>query len=213
MSPSVIPSMHTVLEKSSWIHTVFVKPFLALYAMYHVIPWMMTCTPAKTEAGMLKFFKALRTSPSPFETKRLKIGAAGFCWGGKHTVTLAKDESRHRVGRHPSQTLSSSSDPEPLIDAAFVAHPTFIKVPDDIHPIRIPISWSVGEADLQMKRADIREVKSILENKKRGEHEVRLIPGAAHGFGNRTHPEDEVAMVAAERAEEQAVAWFSKWFA
>lgn len=202
--------METLLEKTSWFTTIFIKPLLLLKALYHLIPWILTCSPAKTEAGVIKYFKALRTSPPPFQTQDLKIGAAGFCWGGKHTVTLAKDEPEHRVIRHSSQTLSSAS--APLIDAAFVAHPTYIKVPDDVDLIKIPISWSVGEEDLQMKGPDIEKVKDILESKKDAEHEVQLIPGAKHGFATRTHPEDKEQMAAAERAEEQAVSWFSQCF-
>lgn len=210
MSPSVIPAIDTLLEKASWFTTIFVKWFLFLKILYHVIPWMLTCSPAKTEACVIKYFKAFRSSPPSFQTKDLKIGAAGFCWGGKHTVTLAKDDPKHRVTRHSSQTLSSA--PEPLIDAAFVAHPTYIKVPDDIDPIKIPISWSVGEEDMQMKGPDIKKMKVILESKKDAEHDVQVIPGAKHGFATRTHPEDKEEMAAAERAEEQAVSWFSQWF-
>jgi dienelactone hydrolase len=206
----MLPCVETLLKKTSWFNTIFVKPFIFLKALYHGIPWILTCSPAKTEAGVIKFFKGLRTSPPPFPTTDLKIGAAGFCWGGKHTVTLAKDDPKHRVIRHSSQTLSSDS--KPLIDAAFVAHPTYIKVPEDIDAIKIPISWSVGNEDLQMKGSDIKKVKDILESKKDVEHEVQLIPGAKHGFATRTHPEDEEQMAAAERAEEQAVSWFSEWF-
>jgi hypothetical protein len=94
--------MDTLLEETSWFTTIFVKWFLFIQVLNNVIPWMLTCTPAKTEAGMIKYFKALQTSPPPFQTKDLKIGAAGFCWGDKHTVTLAKDDPKHRVIRDSS---------------------------------------------------------------------------------------------------------------
>ncbi|KAK9416796.1 putative Protein AIM2 [Seiridium unicorne] len=209
-SPSLIPMLDTISGEASWFTTIFVKPFLFLNVLYHVIPFQRSCAAPKTEGGVIEYFKALRTSPPPFQTKALKIGAAGFCWGGKHTVTLAKDDPKHRVTRHSSQSLSSA--PEPLIDAAFVAHPTSIKVPDDIDPIKIPISWSVGEVDEQMKGEDIKKVKAILESKKDVEHDVRIIPGAKHGFAIRNHPEDKEEMAAAQRAEDQAVSWFSRWF-
>lgn len=212
MSPAVLPVFDTLLDKSSWFTTIFVKPFAFFLALYYVLPWILTCSPPKTEAGVINYFKALRTSPPPssLQTKDLKIGAAGFCWGGKHTIELAKDDPTHRVIRHSSQTLSSV--PEPLIDAAFVAHPTYIKVPDDIEPIKIPISWSVGEEDMQMKGPDIQKMKAILESKKDAEHDVQIIAGAKHGFAIRTHPEDKEEMAAAKRAEEQAVSWFSRCF-
>lgn len=212
LSPAVLPIAERVLSKGSWLTTIFVKPFYFLQALYHAIPWMYTCSPPKTESGVVAYFQALRTSPPPpgLEGKQLRIGAAGFCWGGKHTVELAKDDPRHRVARHSSQGLCSG--PQPLIDAAFVAHPTYIKVPGDAEAIKIPISWAVGESDLQMKADDIAKVKAILESKTDAEHDVQIIPGAKHGFATRTHPEDKAQLVAAERAEEQAMAWFSRWF-
>lgn len=210
MSLSIMPIIDKLFEKSSWLHTVFCKWFHALKVMWHVVPWMLTCTPAKTEAEVIKYFKSIRTSTPPFHTANLKVGAAGFCWGGKHTVTLAKDDPNHRVIRHSSQTRASN--PEPLIDAAFVAHPTFIKVPDDIEPIKIPISWSVGEEDMQMKGPDIKKMKIILEGKKDTRHNVGIIPRAKHGYAVRFHPEDDEEMAAAEKAEKQALSWFSQWF-
>jgi dienelactone hydrolase len=213
MSPAVLAIFDTLLGKGSWLTTIFVKPFYLLQALYHVLPWIYTCNPPKTEAGVIEYFQALRTSlpPSSLQNKDLKIGAAGFCWGGKHTVELAKDDLRHRVTRHSSSQAISSA-PQPLIDAAFVAHPTYIKVPDDIEAIKIPISWSVGESDMQMKGPDVMKMKAILQSKTDAEHDVQIIPGAKHGFATRTHPEDKVELVAAQRAEEQAVAWFSRCF-
>jgi hypothetical protein len=83
-----------------------------------------------------------------------------------------KDEPKHRVVRHSSQTLSSTS--EPLVNAAFLAYPTYIKVQDDVETIRISIFRSVSGADLQMKRPDVKKVKSILEGKKDAKHEIQL---------------------------------------
>lgn len=210
MSPSILSSFDFVLEKTSLPSTIFVKPFVIAKCIYHVVPWIMACKPSKTEAGVIKFFQDLRTSPPPFETKDLKIGAAGFCWGGKHTVELAKNRPEHRVIRHPSQSLSSV--PEALIDAAYVAHPTYIKVPEDPEAIQIPISWAVGENDIQMKAADIQKAKSILESKTDVQHDFQIIPGAIHGFAIRTHPDNKEELAQAQRAEEQAVSWFSRCF-
>ena len=64
LSPAVLPLFDTLLEKASWFTTIFVKPFSFLKAMYFVIPWILTCSPPKTEAGVIKYFKALRTIAS-----------------------------------------------------------------------------------------------------------------------------------------------------
>lgn len=63
-----------------------------------------------------------------------------------------------------------------------------------------------------MNGPDVQKMKLILESKKDAEHDVQIIPGAKHGFAIRTHPEDEEEMVAAERAEQQAVIWFLRYF-
>lgn len=66
-----------------------------------------------------------------------------------------------------------------------------------------------------MKAPLIAQMKDILEEKARkvDQFEVNIIPGAKHGFAVRTRPEDKHQMECAERAEEQAVAWFARWFA
>lgn len=201
-----------ILSKGCWLTAIFVKPFYLLQALCHAVLWMYTCSPPETESGAIAYFPVLHTSRPPPGTKgkQLRIGAARFRWAGKHTVKLAKDDPRHRVTRHSSQSLCSG--PQPLIDAAFVAHPTYIKVPDDVKAIKIPIFWAVGESDMQMGADDIAKVKAILERKTDAEHNVQIIPGVKHGFATRTRPEDKAQLVAAERAEEQAMSWFSRRF-
>ena len=55
-------------------------------------------------------------------------------------------------------------------------------------------------------------MKEILEVKKKGDHEVVILPGAKHGFAVREDPTDPLQMEYAEKAEAQAVAWFGRWF-
>lgn len=64
-----------------------------------------------------------------------------------------------------------------------------------------------------MKGPQIQQMKEILEVKKKGDHEVNIIPGAKHGFAVRTHPDDKHEMECADKAERQAVEWFGRWFA
>jgi len=85
-------------------------------------------------------------------------------------------------------------------------------VPKDIEAVTLPLSVAVGEDDMALKGPLIMQMKEILEAKKE-EHEVVIMPGAKHGFAVRTNPEDKLQMEYAEKAEEQAISWFSKWFA
>jgi dienelactone hydrolase len=160
---------------------------------------------------IFNFFKALRTSPPPFPTNDLKIGAAGFCWGGYYTILLAHDIPSSRVQRNESQ--ASSAALQPLIDCAFTAHPSMVTVPKDIEGVNLPLSVAVGNEDMAMKGTLILQVKEILEVKKKGDHEVVIMPGAKHGFAIRVDPKDELQLEYAEKAEVQAIEWFSRWFA
>lgn len=125
-------------------------------------------------------------------------------------MLLAADTPSSRVYRHESQVNFATL--EPLIDCGFTAHPSSIEVPKDIEAITIPISVAVGETDMAMGAPAIQQMKNILENKKVGEHEVVILPGAKHGFAIRTHENDEHEMECAQRAEDQAISWFSRWF-
>ena len=126
-------------------------------------------------------------------------------------MLLAQDAHSSRVHRHESQINSATL--EPLLDCAFTAHPSYIDVPRDIEAITIPISVAVGDEDTAMKAPLIQQMKEILEVKKRGDHEVTIMPGAKHGFAVRTHPDDKHEMECAEKAEVQAIEWFTRWFA
>lgn len=180
LHPSVLPLMDKIMEPGSWFNAFVWKPLYVLQAMVLAIPWKIRTRYSVTEPRVFSFVKALRTSPPPFETNNLKIGAAGFCWGGRHTMLLAADTPSSRVYKHESQINPTAL--EPLIDCAFTAHPSSIEVPKDIEAITIPTSVAVGENDMAMGAPLIQQMKDILENKKVGEHEVVIIPGAKHGF-------------------------------
>ena len=88
-----------------------------------------------------------------------------------------------------------------------------MSVPKDIEAVNIPLSVAVGNEDMAMGGKDILKMKEILEVKKKGDHEVVIMPGAKHGFAIRTDPKDEFQMECAEKAEVQAIEWFTRWFA
>lgn len=68
----------------------------------------------------------------------------------------------------------------------------------------------------------VKQVEQVLEKKNQvgagdgtanGRHEIRIVEGAKHGFAVRGNPDDELEMGQAQRAEDQAVAWFKRWIA
>jgi len=197
-----------VKKPASWFTTLLYKPLWFAQAMWMIIPWIFKNRSSVCKPRIFNFFKAIRTSPSPFPTNNLKMGAAGFCWGGYYTVLLAHDAPSSRVQRQ----TSSADALEPLIDCAFTAHPSLLTMPKDIEGVNLPLSVAVGNEDMAMKGPQILQMKEILEVKKKGDHEVVIMPGAKHGFAVRVDPRDEWQLECAEKAEVQAIKWFSKWF-
>ncbi|OBU00694.1 hypothetical protein VE01_01327 [Pseudogymnoascus verrucosus] len=201
----LLDHMSFITAPASWYTTLFEKPIYILQSIQHMVPFAIRCRESVTMPRVLEFVKALRTSP---ETANLKIGAAGFCWGGLHAVKLAHDTPSSRVHRYGSE----AGEVKPLIDAAFTAHPSMLNVPTDITGVTVPLSIAVGDVDFVMKFPDVENAKSILE-KKGDDHEVVVYPGAKHGFAVRGDPRDPKQKEQADQAEEQAIGWFSKWLA
>jgi dienelactone hydrolase len=220
LDPRSIGLIDKIMEPASWLTTLVYKPIYAVQALMIAIPWKRKCGIPATHGAIVAFLQALRTSPPPFATANLKIGAAGFCWGGKHTILLAQDPSASRVVRHESQTNAAALGDQVLLDCAFTAHPSYVEVPVDIEAIRIPISVAVGDVDMAMKAPLVQQMKKILDAKNQngssssggaGDYEVIILPGAKHGFAVRTHPDDKHEMECAEKAEVQALEWFTRW--
>lgn len=203
LSQMLLDHMDFITSPASWYTTIFEKPIYIVQAIQHMVPFMIRCRESVAKPRVFEFVRALRTSP---DTANLKIGAAGFCWGGLHTVKLAQDTPSSRVQRFGSE----AGEVKPLIDAAFTAHPSMVKVPTDITGVTVPLSIAVGDIDVVMRFADVEKSKSILE-KKGDDHEVVVYPGAKHGFAVRGDPKDPKQKERADQAEEQAIGWFSKW--
>src|SRR5687767_13583900 len=99
MDPKVIKLMDTIMAKGSWYDTLINKPKAMIQAMPLVIPWYRNTKIPDTHPGIVSFLQAVRTSPLPFPTPDLKIGVAGFCWGGKHAMLLARSPPASHVAR------------------------------------------------------------------------------------------------------------------
>lgn len=207
MSIACLPIMEKITTPTSWLTTLLYKPLYVAQALYYALPWMISARSSVCKPRVISFFQALRTSPPPFQTSSLKIAAAGFCWGGQYAFALAADT--------PSSRASSPGKPlQRLIDCAFTAHPSFVKVPADVEAVTVPMSVAVGDEDMAMKGPLARQMKEILEVKKRGDHEVVIMPGAKHGFAIRAVPrEGGKQREMADQAEKQALDWFARWMA
>ena len=134
---------------------------------------------------------ATATQPNSQTQAQPRIGAIGFCWGA-YGVTHLSSESRN-----------------PLIDAAYVAHPSEVKV-EDFVGIKVPFSMIIGDKDFAMGIEQVRQVDKLLGENAAMETEVTIIPNARHGFAVRGNPNDEVEKEMADQAEDAAVRWFAK---
>lgn len=202
LDPKVIGLMDHLLEPAPTWTSFFAKPSSLIKIIYQALPFIIRARISVTWPGVLSFLQAIRSSPPPFPTtSSLKVGAAGFCWGGRHAINLSHDDPATRVAS------PETTEPQRLVDAVFT-HPSMLRLPRDIEKVRVPTSVAIGDVDAVVKAKDALEMKRILDDK--DGHEMRIEPGAKHGFSIRMHPEDEHEMECAERAEKQAISWFNK---
>ncbi|GCB23753.1 protein AIM2 [Aspergillus awamori] len=188
-----LKTLSSVFKTSSildWIK----KPYHVACAAYAMIPFMYHNKFTTSWPTVKTFFTAVRRN----EGANLPIAAAGFCWGGLHTVYLAHGEEDDKVNG------------KPLIDAGFTGHPSNLKIPGDIEKIKIPVSFAVAELDNMLKMPQIKQIEKAL-----GEEvgEVKVYYGAGHGFCVRADVMVKDVRVQAEEAEDQAIGWFQKQFA
>lgn len=87
-----------------------------------------------------------------------------------------------------------------------------VNVPADPENVLLPISVAVGDDDMAMKGPLIRQMEEILIKKKE-DNEVNIMKGAKHGFAVREDKSDAYQLECANKAEEQAIDWFTKWLA
>ncbi|KAL2556819.1 alpha/beta-hydrolase superfamily protein [Forsythia ovata] len=117
------------------------------------------------------------------------IGAAGFCYGAKVVVELAK------CG---------------LIQAGVLLHPTFVTM-DDIKEVMAPMAVLGAEVDKISPPELVKQFEEILSSKPEVDGFVKIFPGVAHGWSVRYRMGDEMAVKCAEEAHQDMLNWFIKY--
>ncbi|KAJ1691530.1 hypothetical protein LUZ63_015685 [Rhynchospora breviuscula] len=117
------------------------------------------------------------------------IGAAGFCWGAKVVVELAK-----------------SGD----IKAGVLLHPSFVTV-DDIKEVKVPISVLGAEIDRTTPPEVVKQFDEILSGRPEVQSFVKIFPGVAHGWTVRYEVTDKAAVEKADEAHKDMLDWFTKY--
>nr|KJB72698.1 hypothetical protein B456_011G191300 [Gossypium raimondii] len=113
------------------------------------------------------------------------IGAAGFCWGAKVVVELAKVA---------------------LIQAAVMLHPSFVTV-DDIKSVKVPIAILGAEIDNLSPPELVKQFDEILKV----DRFVKIFPKCAHGWTVRYDVNDTTAVSCANEAHQDMLEWFAKY--
>ncbi|KAJ4833813.1 hypothetical protein Tsubulata_038283 [Turnera subulata] len=173
---------------------------VAAAGFYVVVPDLFRGKPfvPKDGAGMSAWMKSMNREEANEDAKsvitalRMKgisaIGAAGFCFGAKAVVELAKSS---------------------YVEAVVLLHPSFITV-DDIKEVRVPIAVLGAEIDQHCPPARVKQFEQVLSAKSEIDSYVKVFPGVAHGWSIRYEDGDEQAVRNAEEAQKEMLDWLIK---
>lgn len=125
--------------------------------------------------------------------KVTRIGAVGYCFGGKYAFRF----------------LDSSRPAEERVDAAFTAHPSMLE-DEEILAIEGPVSVAQAENDELLGPERRSEIEKLLKDTGR-EYGVSLYSGTNHGFAVRANVSDREQRFGKEGAFLQAVRWFGEF--
>ncbi|MCJ1485296.1 hypothetical protein MMC06_005470 [Schaereria dolodes] len=158
-------------------------------------PWLLKHREAVAKPLIDGFVNAVRMIPGTN-----KIGAIGFCWGGRYAILQAhgqsKDESGSSIGG---------------VDAAFACHPSMVAIPGDFDPVTKPLSLALGTKDSLLDNASVGKIQDLMAKKTDVPHELRLYEDQVHGFALRSDWSSEKDKKAMDEAEEQGISWFKTY--
>lgn len=120
-----------------------------------------------------------------------KVGALGFCWGGRYAILAAHGE----------------------VDAAVACHPSLVSVPADFERVTKPLSLAVGDQDSLLDRGTVGQIQDLMAKKTELPHELRIYEGQIHGFALRSDWGSDRDKKAMDDCEEQGMDWFNKYLA
>ncbi|KAK2605775.1 hypothetical protein N8I77_008589 [Diaporthe amygdali] len=154
----------------------------------------------RTFPSVLGYVRAVRAS-LPLGAK---LGIAGFCLGGHWSSRLCAEHATEGGGSH-------------LVGAHFTAHPSNVD-PSELakfaERFKVPQSLALGDSDVVLPIDQAHELETNLREVYRNDLdrlEVRIYERCGHGFALRADPRKIDENEGADRALEQAVAWFRRW--
>lgn len=145
--------------------------------------WLKDHGTDKAHEDAKKVIEALKTKGTS------AIGAAGFCWGAKVVVELAKSD---------------------CIKAAVLLHPSFVAL-DDIKGVKVPTAILGAEIDKLSPPELVKQFEDVLNAKPEVDGFVKIFPKVSHGWTVRYDTEDKAAVKCAEEAHQDMLCWFLKY--
>ncbi|KAK3299860.1 Alpha/Beta hydrolase protein [Chaetomium fimeti] len=166
----------------------------ALRLLPTVLLFLFRTRQSVTHPRVLAFLTALRTTTTT-TTTTTKVGVAGFCWGGLHTILLTHDvpRNRYRIATAAQQGGNEGPGEEerPLIDCGFTAHPSLLSFPAHIERVERPLSVAIGDEDAYVGRENVALMERVLGGKNEADAEGGGGAGAGAG-GDGGEPEGVV---------------------
>jgi len=158
-------------------------------------PWLVSHREGVTLPKIDAFVNHVRSIPGTN-----KIGAVGFCWGGRYAILEAHGPRTNSEGA----TIGG-------VDAAFAAHPSLVSIPADFEAVTKPLSLAVGTKDSLLSEEQIGQIQDILAKKVDLPKEIRIYEDQVHGFALRGDWSSEKDKKAMDEAEKQGIEWFEKY--
>jgi len=152
-------------------------------------PWLLKHREAVTKPLIDSYVNAVRAIPGTG-----KVGAIGFCWGGRYAILAAHEGSGS-------------------VDAAYACHPSLVAIPGDFEPVTKPLSLALGDHDSLLDTKSIGQIQDVLGKKTSHPHEIRIYEDQVHGFALRNDWSSEKDRKAMDEAEKQGVEWFNEYLA
>jgi len=153
-------------------------------------PWLLKHREAVSEPIISGFVNTVRQIPGT-----QKIGAIGFCWGGRYAILQAHEKKEGSVGG---------------VDAAYACHPSLVAIPGDFEPVTMPLSLALGDHDSLLDAKSVEKIKEIMD-KKSSPSEVRIYEDQIHGFTLRSDWSSEKDKKAMDDSEEQGISFFKRY--
>jgi hypothetical protein len=117
-------------------------------------PWLVKHREAVSEPLISGFINTVRQIPGTN-----KVGAIGFCWGGRYAILQAHGKKEGSVGG---------------VDAAYACHPSLVAIPGDFEPVTMPLNLALGDKDSLLDEKSIGQIQDLLAKKTDVPHEIRV---------------------------------------